>query len=635
MQFIAENVEMICENQRFNQRETYRFMILIFGGTTEGKRVAELFDIIGQQYLYSTKTDSHKQIKGERVFGDMDSSKIKEFCQTKGIRLIVDAAHPFAVHLHDNIYRAAQDLGIECIRYERKFPEIKSSKQVRLFDSYESMTETLLQEDYQNILALTGVQTINKLKPLWNQRTCYFRILDTDLSRQKASETDLDYQFVIPMDPKAGVEELAILTKKLNVEILLSKESGESGLFETKVKVAEQLNIPLWVVKRPKLPAFDYVVDDPKAFLQQFYQVKKSSLKIEGQLRSGFTTGTCLTAATKACFLALAEQKFPQWVEVELPGGEKAKYPIFPEKLSSKSVSCMVIKDSGDDPDVTHAKEIGCELMVSDKAGVHFLRGKGVGLVTLPGLQVEVGKPAINPVPQKMVSNLLESLSDQYEMDLAFEVKAFIPEGEELAKLTFNPRIGVEGGISIIGTTGIVKPLSNEAFLASIKQQVKVAIGNQCSEIVLTSGKRSENRLKKDFPHLPSVAYIHFGNLVGDTIKLGVDEGIEKINLAIMFGKSVKLAEGHLNTHSKNVVFNADFVADLAKQSGYSEEIQNKIKELKLANAILDIIPFSEEEAFYNLVARKCLNTCQQLLNNSCSLQLFLLVGDEGMIITK
>ena len=610
-------------------------MVLIFGGTTEGKKVAELFDIIGQQYFYSTKTDSHKQIKGERVFGDMDSSKIKEFCQKKNIRLIVNAAHPFAIHLHDNIYSAAQDLGIECIRYERKFPEIKSSKQVRLFDSYESMTDSLLQEDYQNILALTGVQTINKLKPLWEQRTCYFRILDTDLSRQKAKETDLDYQFVVPMNPKAGIEELAILSKKLNAEVLLSKESGESGLFETKEKVAKQLNIPLWVVKHPTLPAFDYVVDDPKAFLQQFYQVKKTSLKIEGQLRSGFTTGTCLTAATKACFIALAEKKFSHWVEVVLPEGEKAKYPVFPKELSDYSASCVVIKDAGDDPDVTHSKEVGCELSVSDQPGVKFLRGKGVGLVTLPGLQIPVGESAINPVPRKMVSNVLENLSDQYEIDLAFDVKAFIPEGEELAKLTFNPRIGVEGGISIIGTTGIVKPLSNEAFLASIKQQVKVAKGNYCSEIVLTSGKRSENRLKKNFPNLPSVAFIHFGNLVGDTIQLGVDEGMEKINVAIMFGKSVKLAEGHLNTHSKNVVFNADFVADLAKQAGYSEEIQNQIKELKLANAILDIIPFSKNETFYNLVAQKCLSTCQQLLNDSCSLQLFLLVGDEGMIIAK
>lgn len=610
-------------------------MVLIFGGTTEGKIIAELFDVIGQEYFYSTKTDTHKQIKGKRVFGDLTRRKMLDFCKENQIRLIINAAHPFAVLLHENIYQTAHELGIQTIRYERKFPEIKSSEQIRLFDSYKSMTEAILQEDFQNILALTGVQTINKLKPLWEQRTCYFRILDTDLSRQKANDTELADRFVIPMDPKLGEEELERITKDLNTEILLSKESGKSGLFETKLAVAKHLNIPLWVVQRPKLPDFDCIVDHPKSFLQAFYQLKKSSLKIEGQLRSGFTTGTCLTAASKACFMALADNKFPKCVEVELPGGEKVKYPVFQKYLSDTSAAYVVIKDSGDDPDVTHAKEIGCELIISEQEGVHFLRGQGVGVVTLPGLQVPVGEPAINPVPRKMVSNLLESLSDQYEIDLAFDVKAFIPEGEELAKQTFNPRIGVLGGISIIGTTGLVKPLSNEAFLASIQQQVKVAKENQCSEIVLTSGKRSENRLKDQFPHLPSVGFIHFGNLVGDSIQLAVDEGIEKINLAIMFGKSVKLAEGHLDTHSKNVVFNADYIAGLAKQVGQPVEIQNKIKELKLANAILDLIPFSDNESFYNLVAQECFNICSQLLNDTCSLQLFLLVGDEGMIMAK
>ncbi|NOU61120.1 cobalt-precorrin-5B (C(1))-methyltransferase CbiD [Marinifilum caeruleilacunae] len=610
-------------------------MILIFGGTTEGKKIAELFDIIGQQYIYSTRSDSHKQIKGERIFGDMKLDKMQEFCQQNRIRLIVDAAHPFAVQLHENIARTAQKLGIVSIRYERKFPARTSSQKLRYFDSYQDMISELLNQEFKTILALTGVQTITKLKVLGEHRNCFFRILDTDLSREKAKETGIDKRFVIPMDPKAGAKELAILSKRLKADILLSKESGESGLFEAKVKVAELQNIPLWVVKRPDLPSYDYVVDDPKDFLQQFYKIKKTHLQVEGKLRSGFTTGTCLTAATKACFIALIEQQFPKWVEVELPAGEKAQYVIFPENLTAASASCVVIKDSGDDPDVTHAKEIGCELSFSDREGVHFLRGKGLGVVSLPGLQVSVGEPAINPVPRKMVSTVLERLSEEYETDLAFDVKAFIPEGEELAKQTFNPRIGVEGGISIIGTTGIVKPLSNEAFLASIAQQVKVAKGNNCSEIVLTSGKRSENRLKKDFPNLPQVAFIHFGNLVGDTIKLAVAEGIEKVNVAIMFGKSVKLAEGHLDTHSKNVVFNGDFVANLAKETGYSEEVQRKIRKLKLANAILDIIPFSQNEAFYHLVAQKCYKTCKQLLHESGSLQLFLLLGDEGMIIKE
>ncbi|MRT94624.1 cobalt-precorrin-5B (C(1))-methyltransferase CbiD [Ancylomarina sp. 16SWW S1-10-2] len=607
-------------------------MILIFGGTTEGKIVAELFDIIGQPYFYSTRTDTHKQIKGTRVFGELDGQKMKVFCQENNIRLIIDAAHPFAVYLHENIYTTASDLGIETIRYERNFPDVRSSKSVRFFDSYDSMSDALLQEKFDHILALTGVQTITKLKSLWEQRTCYFRILDTDLSLRKSKETDLAQEFIIPMDPKANTEQLEALARKVNAEILLTKESGESGFFQSKLTVAEKLGIPLWVVERPTLPNYNHVADSPKKFLQLFYRVKTSSLKVEGQLRGGFTTGTCLTAATKACFIALVEKEFPKWVEVELPGGEKTKYVVFPEKISDKSSSCVVIKDAGDDPDATHAKEIGCELTFSETPGVHFLKGKGVGIITIPGFQTPVGEPAINPVPRKMVSNLLQTMADTYETELAFDVKPYIPEGEELAKHTFNPRIGVIGGISIIGTTGIVKPYSNEAFLASIRQQVKVAKGNQCSEIVLTAGKRSENRLKPGFPQLPAVAYIHFGNLVGETIKLSVEEGIEKINLAIMFGKSVKLAEGHMDTHSKNVVFNSEFVAGLAKDCGHNSDVVNQIKQLKLANAILDIIPFSEDEPFYQLVANKCHEKCNQLLSKSNSLCLFLLVGDNEMI---
>ncbi len=607
-------------------------MILIFGGTTEGKKVAELFDIIGQEYFYSTKTDAHKTIKGKRFYGGMDADEMRLFCSENNIRLIVDAAHPFAVNLHTNVYNISSELQIEVLRYERKFPERQSDKLLRYFDSYEDLKNKLLQKNHRNILALTGVQTIEKFKPVWEKRNCYFRILNTELSKEKAKQTGIPEEFVISMQPEANAKELVQLANKLNVEILLSKESGESGFFETKVEAAKQLNIPLWIVKRPILPDFKNVANNPKTFLQLFYRIKKTALKIEGELRSGFTTGTCVTAAAKACFFALTENEFPTWVEVELPGGEKTKFAIFPEDLSDKSASCIVIKDAGDDPDVIHAKEIGCELSFFEKQGIRFLKGKGIGEVTLPGLQVAVGEPAINPVPRKMISDMLIRLADEYELDCGFDITPFVPEGKKLAKQTFNPRIGVVGGISIIGTSGKVMPYSNEAFLASIKQQIKVAKENDCDEIVLTSGKRSENRLKERFPNLPSVAFIHFGNLVGETMKMAIEEGVERINLAIMFGKAVKLAEGHLNTHSKNVVFNPDFLSRLVEECAYPKNISAKIKKQKLANAILEIIPFSQNEAIYHKVAEKCYQNCLSLFPENCKLSLFLLVGDRGVI---
>ncbi len=607
-------------------------MILVFGGTTEGKIVARLFDTIQQSYFYSTRTDAHKEVKGKRIFGAMDKDEIIAFCIDHDIRLIVNAAHPFAVQLHRNIYLAAKEMGIETIRYERIFPVPPHSSRVRYFSSYEEMIAALLASPYQNILALTGVQTISTFKPLSQQRNCYFRILDTVLSRQKAQETGIANKQVIPMKPEADAKELIRLARSTRAEILLSKESGESGYFETKVQASDELNIPLWVVQRPPLP-FNQVVDHPKDFLKLFYQVKKTVLKKEGNLRSGFTTGTCVTAAAKACMLALARGHFPDEVEVELPTGVKAYFTIFPESLKEDSASCIVIKDAGDDPDVTHGKEIGCELSILNEDIIRFEQGEGIGVVTLPGFQLAIGEPAINPVPRQMITLMLNHLSGEYDVGRGFAVKPFVPEGKELAKQTFNPRIGVEGGISILGTSGRVMPFSNDAFLASIKQQIKVAKGNGCAELVLTSGKRSENRVKSQFAHLPEVAFIHFGNLVGDTLKLAVAEGFKKVNLAIMFGKAVKLAEGHMDTHSKNVTFNPEFLSLLAKKSACSAYQVEQIKKLKLANAITDIIPFSEEEGFYFLVAQTCRQQCLSTVQNNCHLKLFLQLGETAEIV--
>ncbi len=608
-------------------------MILVFGGTTEGKKTAEILDFIEEPYFYSTKTDVHFEWKGKPISGEMDVVKIVDFCRENKIRLLADAAHPFALQLHNNIYEAAKQLDIPVLRYEREYQELQKIKNVTFFDSYEQLSIEILRSNFQQILSLTGVQTIPTLKKVWESRTCFFRILDTTLSREKAAQSAIPEGWIIPMNPSNNAEELLYLTKKTRAEILLSKESGTSGFMDSKITVANQLNIPLWIVKRPALPNFDFTVCSEKQLLQQIYILRKSVLKKEGELRSGFTTGTCVTAAVKACFMALAEGAFPKSVEVFLPDGEQTNFLIFQESLSEKSAACTVIKNGGDDPDVTHGKEIGCELILSKQPGIRFLQGKGIGKVTLPGLQVAVGEPAINPVPRKMITEALETLADEYEMEAGFDVKPFVPEGEELAKQTFNPRVGVAGGISIIGTTGKVKPYSNEAFLATIKYQLSVAHESGCHEIVFTSGKRSENQLRADFPHLLDTAFIHFGNLVGDSIKLAVQQGIKKINLALMFGKAVKLAEGNLDTHSKNVQFNPVFLANIAREYGYATNIIQQIDRLTLANTVFSILPLEENQKFYQKIANKCFDVCRLLIPEKYSFVFMLLL--EGNVVLK
>jgi cobalt-precorrin-5B (C1)-methyltransferase len=606
-------------------------MILVFGGTTEGKAAAELLDFLREPYFYSTKTCTSVRIGGQIRAGAMDTAQIRTFCQEQGVRLIIDAAHPFASHLHENIHTVATELNLTTIRFERTFPEINPNDSIRLFLSFEELTRALLESRFQSILVLTGLQTIPYFDRLRQQRRCCFRILDNPSGIRKARAFGLADEQIIPARATGNTGQLIELAQKVRAEVILSKESGDSGFFSSKVEASRRLNIPLWVVKRPPLPEFTHMVHDQKELLQTIYQLKKTILKTGEKLRTGLTTGTCVTAAAKACFLALANNRFPRAVEVDLPAGEKASFLIFSENLSETRASCVVIKDAGDDPDVTHAREIGCELSLTDQPGIRFERGAGIGLVTLPGLQVAVGEPAINPVPRKMISEMIRALALEYETETGFVVKPFVPEGEKIARQTFNPRVGVVGGISVIGTSGKVIPFSHEAFLSTIKYQLSVAKETGVEEIVLTSGKRSENILQPDFPHLPETAYIHYGNLVGETIRLAVQYGIKKINLGIMFGKGIKLAEGHLDTHSKKALFNPDFAAQIARECGYPDNVIAGIKNMKLANAIRSVIPFSETDPFCKRVAQRCFETCRGLIPDDSVFRLILLTeqGDQ------
>lgn len=606
-------------------------MILVFGGTTEGRIVAETLDFIREKYWYSTKTTTNVSVGGLMLQGAMEESEIVAFCKANDIRLIVDAAHPFAENLHANIHAAACESELPILRFERKMinPRLPN---VRYFSSYKALTTALEESNFRHLLFLTGVQTIPHFQNIWKERDAFFRILDTELSRRKANSYGIPEERIFSIHPDNSSETVIELAKKVKADILVSKESGAFGFFESKIEAANALNIPLWVVNRPELPESTFTVYSQKELLQQLYIFRKDVLRKGKDLRSGYTTGTCVLAATKANFLALVNGKFPKEVEVEIPMGDKVRFLVFPEELNTQKASCVVIKNAGDDPDVTHAKEIGCTLQTNTSGEINFLQGKGIGKVTLSGLQVAVGDPAINAVPRKTISDLLLQMALEYELDCGFNITPFVPEGEELAKQTFNPRVGVVGGISIIGTTGVVRPFSNAAFLSSIRQQIMVVCENGCNEIVLTSGKRSENRVKDRFPHLSSVAFIHFGNMIGETLKVAVAEGIQKISLAIMFGKGIKLAEGHLDTHSKNVQFNPAFAAGIAEECGYPKNTISVITELKLANAIVDIIPFAEDVLFYQRVSEMCRENCLKLLPEKCSFELFLLVGNDGIL---
>lgn len=593
---------------------------------------AQLLDIQQMEFYYSTKLGSQQNVPGRQVSGAMDADQIVEFCIAHGIRLLVDAAHPYAVQLHYNISSAAIQLNLKVVRVERRSPRYAAN--TRFFDSWESVADAALKVSAEPILALTGVQTIALLKDVWSRKRCYFRILNTVQSEGLARTSGICMDWIIQDTNTESEESLLRLVQTTGAQVILTKDSGYNGGLEAKIAVSQELNIPLWVLQRPLLPLFDYVVYERKELLMLLIRLKKELLAT-GELRTGFTTGTCVCAAVKASVIALEEGEFPADVTVYLADGTPARFAVFPNVLEEGVASCSVIKDAGDDPDVTHAREVGCTIYRKREPGVTFQRGKGIGMVTLPGLQVAVGEPAINPGPRKMIAQVVEEMVQHYPIPGGFIVEPFVPDGVELAKRTFNGRVGVENGISILGTTGRVYPYSAEAFLGAIREQVRVARSLGCNEIVATSGKRSEATLKPLCPGVPASACIHFGNFVGETIRIAAEEGFGKITIGIMLGKAVKLAEGHLDTHSREVTFSHEFLAGIAQTLNYPEEVVSSIGKITLVNSITEIIPFSPGEPFYNAVAERCYSTCKAVAGENLWLRMVLIVNEESPVVVE
>lgn len=592
-------------------------MILIFGGTTEGRKAAAVCDEAAKPFYYSTKNDMQKiqTANGIQITGGLDEQAMTAFCREKEIRLIVDAAHPFAEVLHQYIATVSKQLNIPVIRYERNYPE--RDKSLLWFDSYNDAIDYLNRNNINNLLALTGVNTLSKLKPYWQQHDCWFRILDRDGSRSAIAKEGFPVDKVLYY--RQGEDE-APLFKQLTPQAIITKESGESGGFNEKVKAAQQLNIPVLVVKRPILSSSFIPVYGENGLRKQI----EKSLPAFFELKTGYTTGTCATAATKAALIALLTGEEQHLVDITLPNGELIRLPIHSTTFEADKVSCSILKDAGDDPDVTNGQEVVSTVQLNPThKEVRFLQGEGVGVVTLPGLGLEIGGPAINKTPRMMMEREVREVLK----DLGIDITISVPAGEEIAKKTFNPKLGVVGGISIIGTSGIVKPFSSEAFIASIRREMQVAKALGCKHIVINSGAKSERFIKQRYPDLPAQAFIHYGNFIGETIKHAFELGFEQLTMGIMIGKAVKLAEGSLDTHSKKVVMNKDFLIRIAQEAECTKRTIDTIQSITMARQLWDIIPESEQ-VFFSLIIKRCYDVCGPLFVKG-DMEI-LLIGEEG-----
>jgi cobalt-precorrin-5B (C1)-methyltransferase len=290
------------------------------------------------------------------------------------------------------------------------------------------------------------------------------------------------------------------------------------------------------------------------------------------RLREGFTTGTAAAAAAKGAALAILEDHAPATVEIKLLTGDRIAITIHScRRCENGSAVCTVIKDAGDDPDVTHLAEIGARVRIleslpsgTEPSAVLITGGQGVGRITKPGLELPPGQPAINPGPRRMITAAVTEALCAHGKAGGTEVEVFVPKGEEIARKTLNARLGILGGISILGTTGIVRPMSHEAFTASIEAGLSVAKACGLKRVVLTTGRRSERFAQTLWPGLAPEAYVQIGDFFQAGLARCAAKGFETATLAVFFGKALKMAQGLVHTHAARTELTLDALAGWA-----------------------------------------------------------------------
>ncbi len=633
-------------------------MILVFGGTTEGRKAVETLEEAGSSYFYATKGDGQQLelVHGTHLTGAMDVPAMMALCKEHAIRLLIDAAHPFAEELHRNLLFVAQQNGVPLIRYDRIYPSHEClSAAIIWCKDYEDAIRQLEKHHVDQLLALTGVNTIGRLKAYWEHhpKTC-FRILNRKTSKAIASAYHFPEERLVFFNDELSVAQEEQTTVRLiqeqHADAILTKESGQSGGFEAKISAAQQTGVKVFVVERPEYPP------------QTLYPLQVHIEKVNGPhglrraveqllpafypLHSGLTTGTCATAAAVAATRQLlAEGGQSRTGKLQEPVGQAGTSGKVPVVLPDGETIQVVVsygegyascfKEAGDDPDVTNGIEVRAQVSIRkvdssrgkehplDGEDIEILGGEGVGIFSLPGFDFPPGSPAINKVPREMIRQNLSPFR------VPLQVVLSIPQGREIARKTFNPRLGIEGGISIIGVSGIVKPFSEEAFVDSIRKCMQVAKASGSNHVVINSGAKSERYLKERYPELPAQAFVQYGNYIGETLRMAHELQIPEVTLGVMLGKAVKLAQGHLDTHSRKATMDLTFVGQLLDEAGISLDIRT----MTLARELWERIPKSLLPAFVNTVLQHGEEYCKPLLPDG-HLTL-LLVDDDGRVYSK
>ena len=351
-------------------------------------------------------------------------------------------------------------------------------------------------------------------------------------------------------------------------------------------------------------------------------------------LRSGYTTGACATAATKGALLALLHQRRFTKARIRLPIGTSVTFQLHTCSYTAHEGRSSVIKDAGDDPDVTHQAEICARVTWHEQAGVHLVRGVGVGLVTKKGLPVPPGEPAINPVPRQMLHDTVQAVLVSTQCaQRGVSVEISVPNGEELAKKTLNGRLGILGGISILGTTGIVVPYSTASWEASVVQNIDVAVAQGCEHLIFTVGGRGERFAQRLFA-LPEIAFVQIADFFGLALRHAVTAGARRVTLATMIGKLAKFAAGNESVHSQQSAQDFAFLSELARGAGAGEELVQRVRRANTAQEASDLLSAAGQTSFHDLLCQAAWEYAMSLTHRAYTLEV-LALGKAGEVLGR
>ena len=352
--------------------------------------------------------------------------------------------------------------------------------------------------------------------------------------------------------------------------------------------------------------------------------------KLVTNLRFGWTTGTCATAAVNAAFTALVTGAFPSRVSVITPSGKAADLAVEVTQTGHGWAKAGIIKDAGDDPDVTHGALI-CATIRHGAAGsgVRFLRGDGVGIITKPGLPIGVGEPAINPVPRQMMTEMITTLAAAFTVAADVEIEVSVPDGANIALKTWNPRLGITGGISILGTTGVVRPFSCSAWIASIHRGIDVARANSLAHVIGSTGATSEATALKRYA-LPEYCLMDMGDFVGGMLKYMRRNPVPNLTIAGGLAKLVKMGQGAIDLHSARSQVDFAQLADLAAPLGYDA------KTVTGASSVMEVVHSGDDamhRALASAIAATALATARDVLRTAPTNVEIMVVGRDGAVL--